>query len=147
MQVSKMRGASVICKSEQVRLKGLKRYRVVVLKALGRAGIIWSPRKMHVGAGLRSCGDALSTAQICGSDSRLVFLLHNQFAVWIPLHITLNTQSLLDPAKSLFSFLTPPIFIIFYWFTALFHLKMSNLYPFIHLTNPYIQFLLPLHFY
>lgn len=62
---------------------------------------------MYVGAGLWSCGDAPSTAEIWGSDSRLVFLLHNQFAVWIPLHITLNTHTLLDPAKSLSSFLPP----------------------------------------
>lgn len=64
---------------------------------------------MYVGAGLWSCGDAPSTAEIWGSDSRLVFLRHNQFAVWIPLHITLNTHSPLDPAKSLSSFLPLPI--------------------------------------
>lgn len=46
-----------------------------------------------MGARLWSCGDALSTAAIWGSDSGLVFLLHNQFAVWIPLHITLNIHS------------------------------------------------------
>lgn len=57
--------------------------------------------KMQVGARLWSCGDALSVAEIWGSDSRLVFLLHNQCAVWIPLHISLNMYSQLDPAKSL----------------------------------------------
>lgn len=51
-------------------------------------------KKMHVGAGLTSYGDALSTAAIWGSDSGLVFLLHNQFAVWIPLHTTRNTYPL-----------------------------------------------------
>lgn len=64
---------------------------------------------MHVGAGLWSCGDALSTAEIWSSDSGLVFLLHNQFAVWIPLHITLNMHSSPDPAKSLFFFHPLPI--------------------------------------
>lgn len=62
-----------------------------------------------MGAGLRSCGNALSTEEIWGSDSRLVFLLHNQFAVWIPSHKTRNTNSPLDPAQSLTSFLHPPI--------------------------------------
>lgn len=68
-----------------------------------------------MGAGLWSCGDALSTAAIWGSDGGLVFLLHNQFAVWIPLHITLNIHSSLDLAKSLSSF-------SFYRFLSHFHL-------------------------
>lgn len=79
-----------------------------MLTGLGRGGdSYWwaSPRKMRVGAGLRSCGDAVSTAAIWGSDSGLVFLLHNQFAVWIPLHITLNIHLSLDPLKSLLAFL------------------------------------------
>lgn len=70
------------------------------VKRLGeRRGLYWwgSPGKMRVGAGLCSCGDALSMAAIWGSDSGLVFLLHNQFAVWIPLHITLNIHSSPDP--------------------------------------------------
>lgn len=72
-----------------------------------------SLRKMCVGAGLRSCGDALSTAAIWGSDSGLVFLLHNQFAVWIPLHTTLTIHSSLDPSKSLFLLYIFPIPVSF----------------------------------
>lgn len=74
-----------------------------MLRSLGRGGeSYWweGPGKMRVGAGLQSCGNASSTAAIWGSDSGLVFLLHNQFAVWIPLHITLNIHSLLDLVKS-----------------------------------------------
>lgn len=109
---------------------------------------------MYVGAGLWSCGDAPSTAEIWGSDSRLVFLLHNQFAVWIPLHITLNTHTLLDPAKSLSSFLPPPI-SLHVFFTGLHlcftfkNLKMPNLYHCKQLPHEAVQnsFLLCLFFY
>lgn len=42
------------------------------------------------GAGLYSCEDAPPAAQIRGSDSRLVFLHHNQFAVWVLLSTDQN---------------------------------------------------------
>lgn len=94
------------------RRTNLGRHGVPMLSGLGRGrGLYWwaRPGKMCVGAGLWSYGNALSTAAIWGSDSGLVFLLHNQFAVWIPLHITLNILSMLDPLKSIFSFsLFPP---------------------------------------
>lgn len=62
-----------------------------------------------------------------------MFLLHNQFAVWIPLHITLNIHSLLDPAKSLSFFLPSPVslHLSFQPLASLFvspsNLEMSNL--------------------
>lgn len=73
-----------------------------------------------MGAGLWSCGNALSTEEIWGSDSRLVLLLHNQFAVWIPLHKTRNTHSPLDSAQSLTCILHPPISLL-----SIFHLLAS----------------------
>lgn len=110
------------------RRRNLGGHGVPMLRGLGRGeGSYWwgSPGKMHVGAGLWSCGDALSTAEIWSSDSRLVFLLHNQFAVWIPLHITLNMHSSPDPAKSLFSF-TLCQFHVVPFFTCS-HLCLSHL--------------------
>lgn len=90
---------------------------------------------MRVGAELRSCGDAVSTAAIWGSDCGLVFLLHNQFAVWIPLHEALSIHFSPDPAKSL-SLLFPlhqcdfiffPPVSLFVWFTITPEKKIQSL--------------------
>lgn len=79
---------------------------------------------MHVGAGLKSRRDSEHTAAIWGSDRGLVFLLHNQFTVWIPLHITLNIHLSLDPLKSLFA---SPHFALFQLrFTLLFDSPSEN---------------------
>lgn len=97
-----------------------------------------------MGAGLWSWGDMLSTAEIWGSDSGLVFLLHNQFAVWIPLHITLNIQSTFDPAQSHPPFLSPLANFtssLFHPLTSLFHLQtpMFSLYCSHHDNNSHIK--------
>lgn len=79
---------------------------------------------MHEGAGLKSRRDSEYTAAIWGSDRGLVFLLHNQFTVWIPLHITLNIHLSLDPLKSLFA---SPHFALFQLrFTLLFDSPSEN---------------------
>lgn len=116
----------ISCISEKVGLSGGKQdiyskedkprqaqeyYGVPMLRSLGRGGGILLMRKFRKDA----CGCRIvvlwgcSTAEIWGSDSRLVFLLHNQFAVWIPFYTTLNMHCSLDPAKNLSSFPPPPI--------------------------------------
>lgn len=75
-----------------------------MLRSLGKGGGILLMRKFRKDACdcrivvLWGC----SIAEIWGSDSRLVFLLHNQFAVWIPFYTTLNMHCSLDPAKTPF---------------------------------------------
>jgi len=57
-----------------------------MLRDLWRGGIVLMRKSGKDACGCRIVvfGEALSTAAIRGSDTRLVFLLHSQFAVCIP---------------------------------------------------------------
>lgn len=86
---------------------------------LGGWGRGWSSGKMHAAAGSWVCG----AAEIWGSDSRLLFLLYNQFAVWTSIHTNCTARVIL---QKLSSFPPPPIIFDLFFVPA--HMMLSRIH-------------------